>query len=98
MAQGLGKICPDNHCRIIEDGVWDTVGWDLSEFSEKKGKNHHHEEGLDDSPKATENRLLIFNLNIPFDHEEEQVPVMTDLPQVDVLETLRGFDMDMGLL
>lgn len=64
----------------------------------KKGKNHHHEEGLDDSPKPPENRLLIFNLNIPFDHEEEQVPVMTDLPQVDVLETLRGFDMDMGLL
>ena len=80
VVQGIREIHPRHQAGQAEQRIGRSVGADSRHSSKDDGEEDHRNEGLDDRPSDSQDRLRVAHLHVPPHQEVEQLTV---LPQLD---------------
>ena len=87
------EIVPEGDARHIEQGLGDTVGRDACESTEDKHIHNSGEQGLDEVPRGTEDRLLVLRDDVALDIHTVEVAVVPQPLDIDVEPLLLRLNM-----
>ena len=87
------EVVPEGDARHIEQGLGDAVGRDACESTEDEHIHDGGEQGLDEVPRRTEDRLFILRDNVALDIHTVEVAVVPQPLDIDVEPLLLWLNM-----
>ena len=82
--QTAGKIVPgDIAAHVKQESRHSAAVRQSCHIAENKGKHNRREQRLDHGPGRAQDRLFILGDEVPFDKQQDQIPILPDFPEIE---------------